>query len=130
MLAVLRNNFVLAQLVFFLLELHEGMLVVFFVSPGKKVIEIQWQWFIGINALQLRSLADVAINHEEVYAYTNVVREHHEMSFVDITCEITGGKKGGNGLEAICMRVSLCCKATPAYQEARSLLKSRAVHES
>ena len=52
-----------------------------------------------------------------MYAYTNVVHEHHEMSFINITCEITAGKKGGNRLEAICMRVSLCCKATLAYQE-------------
>ena len=34
MLAVLHDNFVLAKLVLILLELREGILVVFFVSPG------------------------------------------------------------------------------------------------
>ena len=37
MLAVLHDNFVLAKLVLILLELHEGILVVFFVSPGSLV---------------------------------------------------------------------------------------------
>ena len=36
MLAVLHDKFVLAKLVLILLELREGILVVFFVSPGKK----------------------------------------------------------------------------------------------
>ena len=37
MLAVLHDNFVLAMLVLILLKLCEGILVVFFVSPGKKL---------------------------------------------------------------------------------------------
>ena len=52
----------------------------------------------------MRALASVAIDHEEeVHLYTDVVRGHHETN-----------KRIGGG-----MRVSLCCRATPASRSSK-----------
>ena len=72
----------------------------------------------------MRALASVAINHEEVYLYTDVVRGHHVY-----TCEITGGKKRGNGLEATCV-YHFVAKRYRLIKKLEVLLQPHAVHES
>ena len=59
----------------------------------------------------MRALASVAINHEEVYLYTD------------------GGKKRGNRLEVTCV-YSFVAKRHRLIKKLEVLLQPRAVHES
>ena len=59
----------------------------------------------------MRALASVAIDHEEMYLYTD------------------GGKKRGNGLEATCV-YNFVAKQHRLIKKLEVLLQPRAVHKS
>ena len=66
MLAVLHDNFVLAKLILILLKLHEGILVVFFISPGSLV---QFMNCDVSSLLALLKATMVCVHFYDMYAF-------------------------------------------------------------
>ena len=135
MLAVLHDNFVLAKLVLILLELREGILVVFFVSPRKKPGCRRDHGFScrSSHATVFEAVNLTVIRKPTLPWITKNKCTFTQMSFVDIMYTLvrscTGGKKRGNGLEATCV-YRFVAKRHRLNKKLEVLLQPHAVHES